>query len=157
MDNPLNVTARAVLICCCTGPFGMRICQKLRRVLMGSPPPSCPIKVSPLRLLLQTSTNHQVRATETIPISAQRSTIMYFPSLYHKYINYANYEHCILTKTHFLSFSLLCAKSKFRLLYSTYRVKCSLFSVIPRSYKGPCHCLCQSRIIKNSSQLADWR
>lgn len=26
-----------------------------------------------------------------------------FPSLYHKYINYANYEHCILTKTHFLS------------------------------------------------------
>lgn len=33
-----------------------------------------------------------------------------FPSLYHKYINYANYEHCILTKTHFLSPFRCCAR-----------------------------------------------
>lgn len=26
---------------------------------------------------------------------------MYFLSLYHKYINYANYEHCILTENSF--------------------------------------------------------
>lgn len=38
--------------------------SKLQRVLMGSPPPYWPIKVSPRRPLLDTSTSHQVRATD---------------------------------------------------------------------------------------------
>ncbi|CAB1414850.1 unnamed protein product [Pleuronectes platessa] len=41
--------------CCvsrCSAPGGPRICQKLQRLFLGSPPPSCPRKVSPPRPLL---------------------------------------------------------------------------------------------------------
>lgn len=87
-------------ISCCNGPLEMRKCQNFSGCWWGSPPPSCPIKVSLLRLLSQTSTNHQVR---NHPNQCREIDYYVFPSLYHKYINYANYEHCILTKTHFLS------------------------------------------------------
>lgn len=84
-----------------------------------------------------------------------------FPSLYHKYINYANYEHCILTKTRF-PFAISLLEAKIRLEKRPFIIfnlpcRCSLFSVIPRFCKGPCHSLFQSHIIKNSSQLPDRR
>lgn len=42
--------------------------SKLQRVLVGSPPPSCPIKVSPLRLLLQTSTkSERKKSSQPVP------------------------------------------------------------------------------------------
>lgn len=50
-----------------------RHCQKrgsvkTSGVLMGSPPPSCPIKVSPLRLLFQTSTKSELqRSPQPVP------------------------------------------------------------------------------------------
>lgn len=64
-----------------------------------------------------------------------------FPSLYHKYINYANYEHCILPKSHFLSpfrcYALRAGPYSPVIIFNLPR-KYSLFSVIPGSYKAPC-------------------
>lgn len=61
----------------------------------------------------------------------QETEYYVFPSLYHKYINYANYEHCILTKTHFLSpfrcYARSASQNTVRLLYSTYRVYAAYF------------------------------
>lgn len=130
--------------------------SKLQRVLLGSPPAPCPIKVSPLRPLLQTSTNHQVR--EIIPSRDRETEYYVFPSLYHKYINYANYEHCILTKSHFLSpFRWYARRANAGGCVQLTARNAACFSAIPGSCEAPCHCLCQSRIIKNSSQLPDWR
>ncbi len=60
-------------------PAGNEDLSKLQRVLMGSPPPSCPIKVSPRRPLLKTSTHHRAPATEIISTRAWRPNIIYFP------------------------------------------------------------------------------
>ena len=68
-----------------------------------TPPPFAAIKVSPRRLLLGTNCYHPVCATDRVSTPCLETEYNVFPSLYHKYINYANYEHCILTQTHFLS------------------------------------------------------
>lgn len=65
--------------------------------LTNTPPPSRPIK----RHFLRTSTKSTADRNHVNP--CRETEYSPFPSLYHKYINYANYDHCILTPTHFLS------------------------------------------------------
>lgn len=84
-------------------PFRREDVSKLERALMSSPPPSWPIKVSPRWPLLDTRFNHQSACDRNHADQCSEREYYVFPSSYHKYINYANYEHCILTKTHSLS------------------------------------------------------